>query len=279
MTVNASTNFITSFDAQVKKNYQQDSKLRGTVRVKTGVKGSTHRFPKIGKGVATPRVPQTDVVPMGIAHSYADASLTDWNAADYSDVYDLAALSFDEKQELVGTSTMAIGRRLDQLILDALSASTNATQVDQNVGGTNTGLNLAKFLRAKRLLDDAGVPADNRTLVCSARAIEQALGETEINSRDYNALMPLLTGELSKYANFNIIFIESRTEGGLSVATNVRNNFAYHKDAVGLAIGIDITTDINWIPEKTSTLINSMFKAGAVTIDTDGAYDVLTYES
>lgn len=279
MTTTASTNAITSFDTQVKKQYQNGSLLRSTVRVKTGVVGSTHVFPKIRKGVATPRIPQADVTPMNIQHAKATATLTDWNAADYSDVYDLATLSFDERQELVDTAVMAIGRRLDQMIIDAMAASASSTQISQDVGGTNTGLNLAKFLRAKRLMDDAGVPAMDRHIACSARAIEQALGETEVNSGDFNILRPLLEGTLKRYAGFDIHMIEARDEGGIPVANNIRNNFAYHKDAVGLAIGIDIRTDVNWIPEKTSTLINAMFKAGAVTVDTDGVYDLLTYES
>lgn len=279
MTTSASVNAITSFDTLVKKQYQNGSLLRGTVRVKTGVVGSTHVFPKIRKGIATPRIPQADVTPMNVTHQKATATLTDWNAADYSDVYDLATLSFDERQELVDTAVMAIGRRLDQMIIDAMAASANSTQISQDVGGTNTGLNLAKFLRAKRLMDDAGVPQADRHIACSARAIEQALGETEVNSGDFNILRPLLEGTLKRYSGFDIHMIEARDEGGIPVAANIRNNFAYHKDAVGLAIGIDVRTDVNWIPEKTSTLINAMFKAGAVTIDTDGVFDLLTYES
>ena len=279
MSVNASTNFITSFDALVKKQYQEGMKLRGTVRVKTGVVGSTHRFPKINKGVATPRIPQSDVTPMNIGHGYADATLTDWNAAEYSDIYDLAALSFDERQELVQTATMAIGRRMDQMILDAMAASAYATQVDVNVGGSNTGLNLAKIARAKRLLDDNGVPQMDRYIACSARAIEQGLQEAQIGSADYNLLRPLMTGEITQYAGFKFIMIEARDEGGVVLSTNTRNNFAFHKDAVGLAVGIDMRTEVNYVPEKTSTLINSVFKGGAVTIDTNGVIDLLTYES
>lgn len=279
MTVSASTNFITSFDALVKKQYQTGMQLRGTVRVKTGVVGSTHRFPKINKGLATPRIPQTDVVPMNVGHAYADATLTDWNAADYSDVFDLAALNFDERQELVATATMAIGRRLDQMIIDAMAASAFATQVGLDVGGTNTGLNLEKILRAGRLLDDNGVPAMDRHIVCSARAIEQALLETEISSGDYNILRPLASGELKSFGGFTFHKIETRDEGGVPLSSTTRNNFAFHKDAVGLAIGIDMRTEVNYVPEKTSTLVNSIFKAGAISIDTNGIIDVLTYEA
>lgn len=280
MTTGASTNFITSFDTLVKKQYQGKMKLRGAVRVKTGVKGSTHEFPIINKGVATPRIPQTDVTPMNVGHGKATATLEDWNAADYSDIYDLSKLNFDEKQELVDTATMAMGRRLDQLILDAMAAGANSTQVAKSVGGSDTGLNLAKILRAKRLMDDAGVPNDGRRhMAVSAYAIEQGLAETEISSADYNILMPLMKGEINDFSGFKFHLIEARDEGGLDVTSNTRTNFAFHQDAVGIAIGLDLRTEINYIAEKTSTLVNAIFSAGSVVIDDNGVYDVLTHEA
>lgn len=279
MTTNASTNFIASFDTLVKKQYQGGMKLRNTVRVKTGVTGSTHRFPKFNKGIATPRIPQAEVTPMNVGHSNATVTLEDWNAADYSDVYDLAALNFDERQEIVDTAVMAVGRRLDQMIIDAMNTSAFATQVGVDVGGTNTGLNLQKILRAKRLMDDNGVPQADRHIACSAYALEQALLETEVTSGDYNVIKPLATGEMTSFAGFQFHIIEARDEGGIPLSGNTRNNFAYHKAAVGLAIGIDMRTEINYVPDKTSTLINVLFKADAVSIDTDGIIDLLTYEA
>lgn len=280
MAQSASQNFITSFDAMVKQAYQRGGVLRPRVRVKQGVNGSSHVFPKLGKGVATPRIPQTDVVPMNVLHTKATATLSDWSAAEYTDIYDIEKLSFDERRELAGVVAGGLGRREDQLILNAMAASYNATTVDVNVGGSNTGLNLAKILRMGRLMDDAGVPNDGRrTLACSARAIEQALAETQVGSADYNALMPLMKRELTNFAGFNFVFIETRTEGGLVLSSNTRNNFAFHQDAIGLAVGIDMRTEVTYIAEKTSWLTNGIMSAGAVTIDTDGVFLVQTYEA
>lgn len=279
MTQSASQNFITSFDSMVKQAYSRGGILKPSVRVKTGVTGSSHVFPKLGRGVATLRVPQTDVVPMNVIHTKATATLQDWNAPEYSDVFDLQKLSFNERQELASTVADALGRRGDQLIINAMVASSGGT-VDVNVGGSTTGLNLAKILRAKRLLDDAGVPNDGRrTFVTSARAVEQALAETTINSADYNALRPLMEGSLDRYAGFKFVFIESRTEGGLPLVSTTRSNFAFHQDAVGLAVGIDMRTSVDWIAEKTSWLINGMMSAGAVTVDAPGVVLVQTTES
>lgn len=280
MGANISSHFVSSFDSMVKIAYQEEGKLKPYVRVKSGVVGSTHKFFTMGKGVATPRIPRTDIVPMNTSKSSATATLTDWTAGDYADVLELEKISYDEKQAIAKNVASAIGRRADQLILDAMAASANSTQIAASVGGSDTGLNVEKILRTKRLMDDVGVPDDgNRIMAISARALEQALLETEITSGDYNIIKPLALGQMDKFAGFRFLMIGTRAEGGLGVAANVRNNFAFHRDCVGLAVGHDMRVNIDWIPEKTSWLINALFSAGAVTIDTDGVYDVLTYES
>lgn len=56
MSQSLSSAAIASFDAEVKHAYQGSGLLRPTVRLRTGVVGSTHRFPKMGKGTATVRI-------------------------------------------------------------------------------------------------------------------------------------------------------------------------------------------------------------------------------
>lgn len=277
MSLQASTNFKTEFDSLVKQDYQGGSMLAGKVRTKQA-KAKTQRFPKMGKGLASLRIPQTDVIPMNVGHSFADATLVDWNAPEYSDILDLDKLAFDEKQELVKVSLRAMGRRYDQIIIDAMNAAAFATAVGINIGGTNTSLNVAKILRAKRLLDANGVPAEGRVMIINAAAMEGALNDTKIGSSDYNVIKSLYEGTLNKYAQFEFIMIEDRVEGGLPITGNTRTCFAFHKEAVGLAISHEIATDVSWIAEKTSWLINTLFSAGAVTIDINGVIKVNVFE-
>ena len=221
MSTSISTAFVATFDAEVKQAYQGAAKLFGTIRTKTGVVGSTHRFPKLGKGLAQPRIPQTDVVPMNVQHSNVTATLEDWSAPEYSDVYDLQKINFDERKELKTAIASAMGRRNDQLILDAADAGASATQVDDNVGGTNSGVNTAKLRRAKRLMDAAGVPATDRTFVHSAVGLEQLLGETDATSSDFNSIKALVNGELDTWLGFKFVMIEDRDEGGLDLTANM----------------------------------------------------------
>lgn len=280
MSATLSTAFIAQFDAEVKQAYQGAAKLFGTVRIKTGVIGSTHRFPKLGKGLAQPRIPQTDVVPMNVQHSNATATLENWNAPEYTDIFDQAKVNFDERKELKQAISSAMGRRMDQLILDASDAGASSTQVATSVGGADSGLNVDKLRRAKRLLDAAGVPATDRTFVHSAIGLEQLLGETSATSADFNSVKALVNGEMDTFLGFKFVMIEDRDEGGLSIAAgDIRKNFAYHKSAIGLAIGMNMQTKIDWVPEKTSWLVNGTFSAGAVGIDDAGIIEVLTDET
>lgn len=284
MSTQASTNFITSFDAMVKAAYQAAGTLRDAVRVKTGVKGSSHKFFIIGQGVATERIPQTDITPMNITHGNVTATLKDYSAGEYSDVLDLEKLSYDEKQELARAVANAMGRRCDQIIIDALIAGANSTTVAATVQeGTGTsacGFNIKKLLEAQRLMNDANVPDDgNRYMAISALALQEALLDPKISSGDYSTIMAIQTGKLKEYAGFKFKIIGTRKEGGLPKESSARTNLAWHKDAIGLAIGHDMHTEINYIPEKTSWLTNGLFSAGAVVIDKDGVYKVMTKDA
>lgn len=272
---------IASFDAQVKHAYQGSGMIRPTVTLRTGIVGSTHRFPKMGKGTATVRVPQTDVTPMNVAHSNQTATLEDWNAAEYTDIFNQAAVNFDEKSELAKTIAMAIGRREDQLVIDALEAASTTLTVSNDIGGTNTGLNTAKMRRTKRLLDQQGAERGRgtRAFLVSAEGLEQLLGTTETSSSDYNVVKALYDGEVQYWLGFEIVMIEDRTEGGLTKSGTDRSLFGYAKSAVGLAVGIDFRTEVNYIPQKTSWLANGLFKAGSVAIDALGIVEVATVET
>ena len=162
MAIGLSPAFVTLFDAEVKQAYQAKSQLVGATRMRRGVEGSTVKFPKVGKGVATLRVPQTDVTPLNVDFSQVTATLEDWNAAEYSDIFMQQKVNFDERQELVQVLANAIGRRQDQLIIDALTASSTALTVSNDIGGTDTNLNVAKLREAKKLLDKGNVPPSDR---------------------------------------------------------------------------------------------------------------------
>ncbi len=279
MAINLSTAFVTLFDAEVKQAYQGQAQLRPAVRVRSGVEGSTYKFPKIGKGVAQVRIPQTDVTPLNVTYGSVTATLSDYIAAEYSDIFMQAKVNFDERAELVKVVSGAIGRRQDQLIIDALVASSTSNTVASSVGGSNTNLNLDKLLAAKKALDAKNVPMDNRHIFIHANNLSGLLGETKVTSSDFNSIKALVNGELNTFLGFNFHTIGDRDEGGLPLSSGDRKVYAFHRDAIGMAEGIAPKTEINYIPEKTSFLVSSMFSAGAVAIDAEGIVEITCDEN
>jgi len=277
MSKSLTTAQISSFDDMVKQAYQGAGRLRPTVRVKTGVVGNTHRFTKIGKGVATPRIPQTDVVPMNIGYSTATATLTDWNAPEYTDLFDQQKVNFQEQNQLAMVISAAIGRREDQLILDAIDAASTSLTVSTDIGGTGSNLNTTKFRAAKKAIDAKGVPMTDRYFVAHANNIYGLLGDTTATSADYNTIRALVNGEIDTWLGFKIVQFEDRDEGGLPLSTGVRTCYAYHggaMGAIGLAVGVNFRTEVNYIPEKTSWLANGLFAGGSVAIDAEGIVEI-----
>lgn len=280
MAVSISNAFVTLFDTEVKQAYQADAVLRNTVRLRTGVTASTHKFPKIGSGVAQVRVPQTDVTPLNVTYSQATVTLTDYIAAEYSDIFNQAKVNFDERQELVQVVAKAIGRRSDQMIIDALAASSTSLTVATSIGGAGTNLNMAKLREAARLLNTANVPAEDRYMLIHASQLASLLSETSVTSSDFNTVKALVQGEISTFMGFTFNVIGDRSEGGLTGggSGSTRKVYAYHKMAVGMAESMAIRSEINYIPEKTSWLVSSMFSAGAVAIDAGGCVDITCTE-
>jgi hypothetical protein len=151
------------------------------------------------------------------------------------------------------------------MIIDAIDGAGTSLTVANSVGGSTTNLNVDKLLKAKQLMDTKNVPAEDRYILCHAKSMQGLLDEADVKSIDFNTTKVLATGSLKSFLGFTFITIGDRDEGGLAVdGSNDRTVLAWHKSAVGLAENMSQKTEINYIPEKASFLVNSMFSAGAV---------------
>jgi hypothetical protein len=268
---------VQEFDSEVKHAYQGMGKLRNTVTVRTGVVGDAYKFTRMGKGLANQKATQADVTPMDVEHARQTANLENWNAPEYTDIFDQQEVNFDEKQELAQTIAKALTRREDQIIIDAMDAVTfSLTPADIDTGAQvaagGTGLTVAKLRAASSFLNDRGVDQGDRHIAHTAADLDTLLGETEVTSSDFNVVKALVQGDLDTFMGFKFHLIESRDEGGLPANTV----FAYHKSAVGYAVGLDMKTSIDWVAQKTSWLCNGMLKAGAVAREAAGIVEILT---
>ena len=269
MAINVSTAFVDLFDSEVKQAYQAESVLRGTMRTSTGVAGNTVKFPTIGKGVATLRVPQTDVTPLNVTYGQVTATMEDYIAAEYSDIFQQSHINFDERSELVQVVSKSIARRMDQIMIDALNAATGTSTVATTIGGACTNMNIEKLRATAKAMNEKNVPSEGRNLLMHASQLDALLGETEITSQDFASVKALVQGEINTFMGFNILTMGDRDEGGIP-KPSTRTCFAWHKDSMGYAESMAQKTEVNYVPEKTSFLVSSMFSAGSVSIDGEG---------
>ncbi len=267
MALSISNAFTTIFDQEVKQAYQASRKLAGLVRERNAQGASTVKFPKLGKVSATVRTPQSDVTPLNVTHSNVSATMTDYIAAEYTDIFQQSHVNFNERQELVQLVGNAIGRRMDQVVIDALDACTPAT-VANSIGGSNTDMNVAKVREAAKKLNANNVPAGDRVLLMHANSLNALLGEDKATSFDYETSRALMSGGISSYMGFQIVVLGDMDEGGMTIdGSSDRVAYAFHKNALGLGMSMAQQSRVDYIAEKTSFLVASMFSAGAVAVE------------
>lgn len=271
MSINLSAVAVTEFDSMVKHAYANMGLLKNAVTLRNNVVGDTYKFRRMGKGLANQKASSADVVAMGVGHEFKTATLANWNAPEFTDIFDAQDVNFDEKQELASTIAGALGRRCDQLVIDAMDASTPLTTAVP-AGGTN--LTIAKVNSAQVELRDQGVPNTELFAVIEAGGLGGLLADEKATSSDYQAVKALVSGEINSLVGFQFIILETRTEGGLTEAANVVDSWFFQRPSVGLAIGIDMKTEINYVAQKTSWLTNGMLKAGSVVRDAGGLVKV-----
>ena len=284
MATTLSPAFVPLFEAEVHQAYQSSAILRNVARMRTGVEGSTAKFPILAKGSASIRTPSTDVVPLNGTFSSVTATLTDYVASEYSDIFNQAKINFDERQELAKLVGNAIGRREDQIIIDALIAGSAGTTVANTVvtsgSASASDLNVGKIIEAKKGMDAKSVPPTDRHMIIHANSLASLLGDERAISADFAQVQALVRGEVHSFMGFQIHMIGDRDEGGLPKdGSNDRTCLAFHRDAIGCAVGIPPKTEVNYIPEKTSFLVTAMYSAGAIVIDANGLVDITCRES
>mgnify|MGYP003131844321 CR=1 FL=1 len=258
--------FIKQFETEVHMAYQRmGSKLRNTIR-STNVSGSTARFQKIGTGSATTKSRNGNVTPMDLAHTNVEVSMSDYYAAEYIDKLDELKTNINERQAVAQSAAAALGRKTDELIIAAMDAGANSTQIHD----TGSALAKADLLSLFETMGTADVPEDGqRYLAMSPAGYADLFSITEFASSDFVGPqnLPFAGGmTMKEFLGFKI-FSTSAVAGG--------KNFAYHTSAMGIGINSDVQTEVNYVAEKVSHLATSMMSMGSVAIDDNGIYEVL----
>ena len=260
------TAFIKQFESEVHMAYQRmGSKLKNTIRNQQ-VSGNVVRFQKIGAGTASTKSRNGNITPMELVHTNVEATMEDHYAAEYIDKLDELKTNIDERQAVATSAAAALGRKTDELIYTAMDAGANSTQIHD----TSSAVEKADLLTLFETFGTANVPEDGqRYLAMHPKGFADLFLINEFASSDFvgEQNLPFAGGmTMKQFLGFNIFSTSAITAG---------KNIAYHQNAVGIGVNSEVSTEVNYIPEKVSHLTTSMMSMGAVVIDDNGVYEVL----
>ncbi len=255
--------FVKHFEAEVHTAYQQQgSKLKTTVRSKSGVRGASTTFQVIGAMLATQKARNAAITTSNVSHEPVECDLVNYYAGEWVDALDELKTGHDERKVLAMAGAYALGRKTDDLIIAALNTAT------QSVGETAAALTKERILAAFTALNTNNVPDDGeRYAIVSPQAWNQLLAIEEFSSANYvGDAYPMLNGsETRKW--MGIVWI---MHTGLPAASASHTCFVYHKTAGGHASGQEIKTDISWHGDHASYFVNNMMSQGAALVDPNG---------
>lgn len=267
MAITIDNSFITQFGDDVKHAYQLESRLWNVVRKRTGVVGSTSKFQTLGAVSAYTKARNADLTVLEPAHAQVTCTLTDHYATVLADDLDLLKTNIDIKREYVKTVAKSIARKIDDLIITAAVAGTNAA----TAGGT---LTVAKVMEVKKMLDNAAAPEDGRIYVVGATAMGQLLQTTAVSSADYNTVRALAQGSVNSFAGFKFVMVpDSYLPLNTTPTPDTRMCFAFHTDSLAAAVGAEPKTMIEWSPDKHAWWVKCVMSMGAVIVDTAGVVE------
>jgi len=264
-----STSFIEEFESGVHMAYQrQGSKLRGTIRTANGVKNKT-TFQKIGKGFATTKARHGNVAPMNLEHTNVSVTLEDYFAGEWIDDLDQLRINHDEMLVAQQSGAYALGRKTDELILDAMDTTTN------NLNETTNGITLAWAFSLMEAFGNNDVPDDGqRYCVVGWENWSQLMDIDEFSRAEYIGTenLPFANSITAKQWLGFTWFPFSGLDSINSDAD--RKCFAWHSSSIGHAIGADVTSNMQYHNDKDAYFVLNKMQMNATLIDANACYEL-----
>lgn len=266
--------FVKQFESDVHLAYQRfGSKLLGLVRRKTNIVGASTTFQKVGKAIAGQKA-RNGVVPINnLAHEPIECTLADYYSGEWVDKLDELKINHDERMVAARSVAAALGRKADDLIVQAFETGTGET--------TATGaITLPKIEEAFEYFGNLDVPDDGqRFLAVSPQGWTSLMQLPEFSSADYvpvsEQTYPMIGYSTKRFMSFNVFqFSGLNIDGG-----GIRHNLAWHASAMGAASGQEVSLDMTWQGKEASWLTVASMSQGAQLIDDEGVYRVRATET
>ena len=266
---------------------QQGSRMRNCVTVETGVVGEKKFVDQVAAMTATKKVSRIAPTPI-TEPTFSRRMVTMYtyeHAPVYDTIYDLQKMLVDPKSKLTTDAVWALGRAMDQLVIDAANgtaytgkegATSTSLPSTQKVAAASAGMTVAKLLSAKQILDENEVdPNDPRFCIVTAEQVTNLLNTTEVKSSDYNTVKALAAGQLDSFLGFK--FIRSEL---LNKTSTSRYCLAFAKSGLSLCIGKDINTRVTERDDLSfATQIYASMTLGATRLEEKRVVEIACIET
>lgn len=212
-----------------------------------------------------------------------------YDCAILVDRLDTLKMIYDPTSPYTERMREAAARKYDQIIMDSFYADAKAGKTGDTVvtfpagniiahGGT--GLTVAKLRSLRKMMKKKFV--DFRTMrpiiAVTAEEVDDLLGETTIQSVDFNSVKPLVDGEVTSFMGFNFMPYEDNGDDRIYQyvsGTVVRRLPAWVPDGMHFGVWDDLTIIINNRPDKNNIKqIHGEFTAGATRVNEDNVFAV-----
>lgn len=222
MSIQVTTAHVQGYRAAVEfLTQQKGSILRACVREEP-MHSKREFFDQIGVGAAQKKTSRHSPTPrMDTPHSRRSLVTSYYEYADLLDKDDALRTIADLDNKYAIAAMWALGRAMDDEIIAAVDATaytgengTTTTSFDNNmivdvqtrdagVAAADYGLNVAKLIEAKRLLDAGdNDPDEERFIAPNARQMSSLFKTTKATSADYNTVKALVEGKIDTFMGF-----------------------------------------------------------------------------
>ena len=214
---------------------------------------------KVSAQLDKPR--NADLTPADTPMDEVTVTLGSIHASDYIQDLDQFQTNADLRAGIRYELMAAVNRQMDTKIINALSATSNSALSVSNTLNTS-----ALSTATATFLDNDITPDGMWTAAISSGAMKDILNDNKLTSRDYVNQGLLSEGFVKGVMGWSLIhstLLDSDTSGK-------KNNYFYHKNAVGLAIGRDVESYIEFVPQKDAHIVVVKALCGAVIIRPEG---------
>lgn len=277
MTQEVEASFVKQYEDEVHTDYQRrGSKLRNTIRTKTGIVGESTTFQRVGKGSASGKTRHGRVPVMNTDRTPVLCTLSDRYAGDWVDKLDELKVQHSERQVTQQAGSYALGRDTDEIIItDALS------QGSLQVVAGNAGMTLAKAMEAISTLGSNDVEMEDGNIYCFVGWLQwtELMQIDQFSNADYVPASEMPFGGKGMFAKYWSGAMWMPHSGLPITAGDIRSCYMYHRSSCGHAIGADVSVDITWQGLYAAWFVNHMMSHGACLIQDEGLIEILCDES